>query len=212
MEIHTIENNRHATVNLNNYPDECPVCHHNIKPIPIFYSNNYHHAAALFECPHERCKNYFITYYHDKFHGKSFPYEHNACLIPETIVSISPYFIQLYNEAQHAKAMGLDNIFGIGLRKALEFLIKDYIIHTKSATEDEIKSQFLGSCINKYIKSENIKNCASRAAWLGNDEVHYERIWINKDANDLDSLIKLTLAWIDHSEKTEEFINEMKSK
>ena len=108
--------------------------------------------------------------------------------------------------------MGLDNIFGIGLRKALEFLIKDYIIHTKSATEEEIKSQFLGFCIKNYIDSEKIKDCALRAAWLGNDEVHYERIWTNKDANDLDSLIKLTLAWIDHSEKTEEFINEMKSK
>jgi hypothetical protein len=210
MEIFTVENNKASSVKVNDYPDECPVCHHNIKPIPIFYSRNNYKAAALFECPNTKCNNYFITYYHQKFHGKSFPYWYDASPIPGTIVSISPYFVQMYNEAQYAKAIGLDNIFGIGLRKALEFLIKDYIIYTKSATEEEIKSKFLGFCIKNYIDSEKIKDCASRAVWLGNDEVHYERIWINKDADDLDTLIKLTMAWIDHSEITEQFKNEMK--
>jgi hypothetical protein len=60
-----------------------------------------------------------------------------------------------------------------------------------------------------YIKSEQIKGIAKRAAWLGNDETHYVRKWEDKDLNDLKKLITLTLHWIEIETLTEEVIADM---
>ena len=65
-------------------------------------------------------------------------------------------------------------------------------------------------CIKKYINDHNIKECASRAAWIGNDETHYERKWVDKDAVDLDDIIKLTVAWMDYNLRTKKLLSEMK--
>jgi hypothetical protein len=75
--------------------------------------------------------------------------------------------------------------------------------------EDEIKKSFLSTCIKKYIDEINIKKCAERAAWLGNDEAHYIRKWENKDINDLKVLIELTVNWINNVLLTRKYENEM---
>jgi hypothetical protein len=54
-----------------------------------------------------------------------------------------------------------------------------------------------------------VKECAKRAAWLGNDETHYTRKWETKDVSDLKLLVKLTVNWIDNVLLTEKYIAEM---
>jgi hypothetical protein len=68
---------------------------------------------------------------------------------------------------------------------------------------------FLGKCIDTYINDLNLKECARRAAWLGNDETHYIRKWEDKDVNDLKTLIRLTVNWIENVLLTEEYISSM---
>jgi len=69
-------------------------------------------------------------------------------------------------------------ICGVGYRKSLEFLIKDYLIgrapegEGQAAAVEAIKKKFLGTCIKEDIEDANIKLVAQRATWLGNDETH----------------------------------------
>jgi hypothetical protein len=67
-------------------------------------------------------------------------------------------------------------------------------------------------CINDHITNENIKIAAKRASWLGNDETHYERIWVGKDLQDLKKLIDLTVHWIEMEQMTKEAIQDMPGK
>jgi hypothetical protein len=103
-------------------------------------------------------------------------------------------------------------ICGVGYRKSLEFLIKDYLIKLDSTKEAEIKIKFLGKCIEEDIKNENIKNVAKRATWLGNDETHYLKKWEGKDLQDLKNLIDLTVHWLEMEDLTQKAIDDMPEK
>lgn len=197
---------------------ECPICHFKISPNLVGdVRGKYYHS--LLECPH--CEElfiikykYFLTYASDfpKYAyvlESIFPKQAKDILIQEGIKSISPMFVEIYNQALEAEVNNLDQISGIGYRKALEFLIKDYLIHKNKDKEEEIKSKFLGKCID-MIDNENIRKMAKAATWIGNDETHYIRKWMDKDINDLKKLINLTIAWIDLELKTEEYSLGMK--
>jgi len=134
----------------------------------------------------------------------------------EIIKGISPDFCAIYEQAQKAEQHGLELVAGPGYRKALEFLIKDYIIsgftekdEALAAKKDTVEKTQLGTCIATHIKNENIKGIAKRAAWLGNDETHYVRKWEDKDLQDLKKLIRLTLHWIEMETLTGEVIADM---
>jgi hypothetical protein len=108
-------------------------------------------------------------------------------------------------------------VAGPGYRKALEFLIKDYIIsqfadedaEKRAAHKSAVEKQQLGPCIQEYIKNDRIKEISKRAAWLGNDETHYVRKWEDKDMEDLKRLISLTRHWIEEEKLTAEIIKDM---
>jgi hypothetical protein len=76
-------------------------------------------------------------------------------------------------------------------------LIKDYLIRKRPADKAAIETIMLGPCIENYVTDPRIKEVTKLATWLGNDETHYQRRWIDKDLNDLKTLIKLVLHWIE---------------
>jgi Domain of unknown function (DUF4145) len=117
--------------------------------------------------------------------------------------------VEIRNQVAVAESGNLDQLVGIGLRKALEFLVKDFAISQHKAEEENIKKMMLGPCINQYLPDGKIKQCAERAAWLGNDETHYVRRWEEKDVNDLRNLIRLTENWIDSHLATDGYIGDM---
>jgi hypothetical protein len=117
--------------------------------------------------------------------------------------------VKILNQALAAEAAGLDEVAGIGLRKALEFLIKDYCVYKAPTNEDAIKKKFLGKLIKEDVIDQNIKNCAERAVWLGNDETHYVRTWTSHDIKDLKTLITLTTNWIANELLTEKYMKSM---
>jgi len=152
--------------------------------------------------------------------------------LDQGISNISPTFSKIYKQSYIAEEHNLDEIAGAGYRKSLEFLIKDYCIYkinngelklndspdsnsenNKKDNLDEdikkIKNMFLGNVINEYIEDANIKQCAEKAAWLGNDESHYVRKWEQHDIKDLKTLIELTVNWIKNELLTKKYMNEM---
>ncbi|MDC0803500.1 DUF4145 domain-containing protein [Clostridium paraputrificum] len=196
--------------------DECPLCHLKISPNLIGEAEGKFYYTLL-QCPN--CGELFIVKYATRVNRRTYAgFEcdligiypktaQNKC-IPEKIKEISPMFVEIYNQANGAEAHSLYQLVGIGYRKALEFLVKDYLKFKDPDKKDEIESEFLGKCINK-IENSNIKKMAKGATWIGNDETHYVKRWENKDITDLKNLIDLTLIWIDLELKTEEYSKDM---
>ena len=192
------------------YAIECPFCHSKITPNYLCVDEGYYIYAS---CPNTMCKKHFVL---SPNSDKRFVIvEPNASPTNKefsTIInSISPQFVSIYNQAYHAEQIRLDLICGVGYRKALEFLVKDYLIskETDEQVIENIKKKFLGNCIQENVQNDNIKNVAKRAVWLGNDETHYVRQWEDKDVQYLKKLIELTVRWIENEIETEQVLQEI---
>lgn len=188
--------------------DNCPICETNIAPILqcVLSDNYYHHIVVV--CP--KCGDVFMQKWDiENWSGEIFPkkaiVEHFDPLINE----LSENFVKIYNQSKIAESNYLDEVAGMGYRKSLEFLIKDYISRKNPDNIDTIQKTALGNCINEYVENDKIKEMARRASWIGNDEAHYLRKWADKDISDLKSLIGLTVYWISYELKTEEYIRTM---
>lgn len=191
-------------INLNGNPNECPFCHLTIVPHSMYgvANANCEVMEVMLTCPSISCGKSFIGYYD---YGGATYYFNGVTTIgtivekefSETINSISTSFITIYNEAYSAEQYNLNEICGVGYRKALEFLIKDYLVKKNPADSEKIQKKLLGSCISEHIDNARLKTVAKRAVWLGNDETHYIRKWETKDLQDLKKLIELTLHWIE---------------
>jgi hypothetical protein len=204
-------------------PDFCPLCHVKVMPrlITAIHSNVQfgERIQAVFRCPNQDCDRLFIAYYGRQHFGPArqhgFHLENVAPVSPfeeqfsAEIKDTSPTFVEIYNQAIAAESHQLDQVAGMGLRKALEFLIKDFLIKQRPAEKDIIERTMLSPCINNYVDEPNLKQCAERATWLGNDETHYQRKWVDKDINDLKILIKLSVNWISTVLLTERYAKEM---
>jgi hypothetical protein len=129
--------------------------------------------------------------------------------LTDTVKEISKSFCNIYEEAHKAEEFGLSQICGVDYRKPLEFLIKDYVIRNHPADKAAIEAIMLGQCIENYITDPRIKEVAKRATWLGNDETHYQRRWLDKDLTDLKTMISLVLHWVETEHLTEEALKSM---
>ncbi len=159
---------------------------------------------------------------------ESIPYQPSVTPPLPNIAAVSPSFYGILGEAEKAEGYGLSEIAGPGYRKALEFLIKDYATREtreKKVTADEandvaaanaadaeiqaIRKMALGNVIANRIADDDIKQMAQRAAWLGNDETHYTRIWKGHDLQDLKHLISLVMGFVDRREQARRYIEQM---
>ncbi|MDQ0477095.1 DUF4145 domain-containing protein [Chryseobacterium sp. MDT2-18] len=199
------------------YPNECPYCHKTI--IPEFLhdyldTENVDIYASLL-CPNSDCNMPFIA----KYEGQSSTVFQYKKLIKITqkkenfsseIDKVSPKFIEIYNEAYFAEQHELYEICGVAYRKALEFLLKDYLILKNPEKRENIINSTIANCINTYIDDTRLKSTANRAIWLGNDHTHYEKKWETKDLSDLKTLIRLTVNWIETEILTSQYTEDMK--
>lgn len=212
----------HELKKITDFPDKCPLCHKHIEPNLWLIAQNQNDymedLELIFSCPAKGCSHIFIGIY--KYSGSpsmKYIYSFDHCkpinsiprMFDEEIQELSGLFCEIYDQSKAAEEQGLNQICGMGYRKALEYLIKDYIISLDESKETTIKKKPLAQCIKEDISYENIKACAQRATWLGNDETHYVRKWLDKDITDLKILIDLTIFWISGEIATAKYINEM---
>lgn len=190
-------------------PSECPLCQRRIKPEKLsahLYrdENNCFYAASTYLC--HGCFQAFISL--SKFTSKQTNGVYSSSLLyvgpsrfsPATfdasIEVLSPQFVKIYNQALEAELNGLDELAGIGYRKSLEFLVKDYCIHFHGDQTDSIKAMSLSSCINNYIDDIRIKTLALKTTWIGNDETHYTRKLEGRDITDMKNFIKALVYFV----------------
>ncbi len=189
-------------------PNECPWCFSKISPQIIastkydYYINESEFDASLtLECPN--CKKHFLqSYFVIITPGNSFeaeikneiPQPKSTFDYPDEIDTVSHEFKNIISQSTVAEGSGLDHLAGIGYRKALEFLIKDYLINHKQLDEEKISKKLLGKCIEQDIDDERLKSLAKAATWIGNDETHYVRKHDSRDVNDMKNFLhKMTL-------------------
>lgn len=190
--------------------EECPRCHFAIQPqvIKACYvrkvsSDSYGHLYITYFCP--KCHRFFLTDYHQFSMGPYYKYAGGYTQAPATpnyekftpqISTLSPTFVSTYAQAQQAEASGLSEIYGIGYRKALEYLVKDYLCHITPEHEEDIKEEFLGQSI-KRIDNPRIKTLAERSTWIGNDETHYVRKYEDLNVDDMKRFIMAMVRYVD---------------
>lgn len=199
-------------------PDTCPFCKKKCHPtVKYALVDDARHSPRVLQvvvqCPSTQCRRLFIATYRVEQAANVYGIHYGHLMNATTLVydvkrtfsrhvqDVSPSFCDIYREAEIAEQNELLLVCGAGYRKALEFLIKDFIIKHLLADHPEeherIKEAFLGTCITKYIDNPQIRAAAERAAWLGNDETHYVRRWEDRDLNDLKRLINMTVSWIE---------------
>lgn len=178
-------------------PSNCPWCKSKISPVissstRIDSINKKLPISLTLQCP--SCNKHFLQTYKAIFmHNGSIselrmdndkPMPETLFEYPSEIDKISAEFNNIITQSSNAEALGYDHLAGIGYRKAIEFLIKDYLINCKDADEDKISTKQLGQCISE-IDDTRINNLARAATWIGNDETHYVRKHADKDVQDL---------------------------
>ncbi|MGL5786411.1 MAG: DUF4145 domain-containing protein [Bacteroidales bacterium] len=186
----------------------CPYC--NIAQIPLLIGafDNSPDYAIQAKCGNPKCGKFLILEYrygNSHYTIQSSP-SGQSKEFSEIVNRISSAFVEIFNEAYKAQQMGLNQICGVGYRKALEFLIKDYAITLDPDNMENIKSKMLGRCIKEDISDDKIKQVATLAAWIGNDETHYVRKFDQEDVKTLITLIDLTVKWIEREEETKELV------
>lgn len=209
---------------LNTIPDICANCGKHGQPdfvtATVALSRRILHA--IFRCPVSSCRGLYVAMYgcsntggnwRGQLTGSGLARFVESKEFQQNVATTSPAFCEIFNQARIAEENGLNHICGPGYRKALEFLIKDFLIEHKfkgdAKGQEQIKKTFLGPVIEDYVDDERIKRCAKRATWLGNDETHYIRKWEDKDLADLKALILLTVNFIDSSIEAERYFSDM---
>ena len=201
------EMNRNVTVSYEEI-SVCPLCGRGIQPIfhtaSMIRDRQSQRVYLIQECP--VCKQGFLSTYivrsgdlgsgFNAVHQRSDPQAFKPETLDPPIEMVSPEFVTIYQQAVQAEKSGLDQIAGIGYRRALEFLVKDYCKQRHPEKAQAIENAPLSNCIRDYIEYERLKIVASRAAWLGNDQAHYTQKRTDRDLEDLKRLIQLTMHWI----------------
>lgn len=191
----------------------CPVCSSSSDELTFtgYYSEQYHctHFYVLKVCP--RCGQMslyraFMTSFH--INRLTEPYDLTSVYFhtdssdevvtkfSTKIENLSPDFINIFNQSEVAEKKGLNEICGMGYRKSLEFLVKDFLCKTNPENADAIKKENLSQSI-KRINENRIKVLAERCAWIGNDETHYIKKHEDQDLNTLKLFITALVRYIE---------------
>lgn len=206
------------------HPNHCPHCHNKIEPEILVYKKgtglyNKHTVYAIWKCTYRDCNSMFSTIYlwqggfnYDTIFldGKPIgPYW------SETIKELKSNFIKTYNQSLKAENDGLDEIAGMGFRKSIEYLVKDYLIQMNPKLKGKIESENLGKIIGENFnepRESDLKGLLQRATWLGNDMTHYLKYHINFDISDLKKLIQLVMDEIHSIQQKRHYMENIESK
>lgn len=208
-------------------PNICSHCHEINNPHSRWQvftedSDNSNVYITAWQCSNNQCKRIFLVQYKMKS-DKDFVFDRylngqpKGPDWPKPILELtdgnlisdeSPSktkFIKTYLQSLEAEMSGLDELAGMGFRKAIEYLVKDWAIHKNSDEKDKIQKMWLGQVISEYFEGE-LKEILERATWLGNDQAHYLKLFEEYDIEVLKELIDLIMVELDRKYKMQHYI------
>lgn len=181
-------------------PKQCPHCHKEMKPTILAKSNVINQDskkvfAVLAQC--NICSSFYALeffYNNPKQNPRQvlIPYDYIPdvnLIIPDEIKSVSKDFEEIYTQSETAYQLNLKQIAGMGFRKSIEFLVKDFLIYQNPSDSDRILKLMLNNAISE-IDNPKLKNLARMCNYLGNDQVHITTRHPTKDIDDLRNFTK----------------------
>lgn len=192
------------------FPQLCPVCLHDIELKPLYRVNGTNGQLWLFKCPRFQCQAVFsILQKGEK--AVQFPGVNQSPINLNELSSISSNFVTTYKQAMKAERLDMTELYGEGYRKALEYLVKDFLIKygNTNKTEEIILKMHLGDAVKK-LPDERLLNLAKASAWLGNDQTHPVQKHPDYDVQDLKHFIEALAAFVVYSvraKEAENFVN-----
>jgi len=209
--------------------DQCPHCAGKITPhiAHKYFIHNQNNPVPevvvyLLQCPSKDCHEFFTSTYDVKNQTSISPFQHDGVLreynyfpqisanISENIRNLSEEFSITYTHALRALDKGLYSIVGVSLRKAFEFLIKDFAIYRNPEDINTVKRKSMNEIIQEYFKDmPSLETLAHIIRRIGNDETHYYRKYTDIDVNDLLELIENFSLYMGLILNTEKFTNRM---
>lgn len=192
----------------------CPHCETAYKPQPL---SSYHDDQTIYSvlyCPH-CCKAYFVnSFIGSDCYGLDIPRDAHAYSIfpspkfqvevPDEIIKLSSRFYDIYQQAAKSEQYHLNELAGMGYRKALEFLVRDFCIHKNPEDAEKIQDLPLSQCIAKHLENTQASTLAKASAWIGNDETHYLRQHVDKDINDLKNYLSAFISYVEYELRFED--------
>ncbi len=204
-------------------PNICPHCHVANEPTNLFrhFDNKVDKLISVWRCNYKICGKLFVVSHKRGNNGFDIERTLNGLpkgpIWPEPILNLKDgqtvgtdnikdsKFIKTYLQSLEAETSGYDEIAGMGFRKAIEYLVKDWAIQTKPDEKDKILGKWLSTIITEYFTGD-IKDILDRATWLGNDQTHYNKLFEEYDINHLKELIGLIMVELDREYKKRHYI------
>lgn len=186
-------------------PSICPYCGMGVDA-PILkkdtYALNSGHRLLVANCRCTSCeKIFFFTYEYcsdaQDFVPVTYPSVSFTPYSNEILETISPRFIDMYNQALLAEFNSNYELAAIGYRSALEFLIKDYAINELGKKASEVSSKKLCDSIGIYLHQEELVKTADVVRILGNDFTHYQRKYPEHDFKLLKKYMDIFLSQVE---------------
>jgi len=214
-------------------PNICPHCHvvnepHLKTALPTKNDKKEDELITVWQCSNKKCHRLFAADYKRR-DSNSFIFNRFLNGLPKgpdwpkpilelktgikgkAEESIPSNFIKTYLQSLEAENYGLDELAGMGYRKAIEYLVKDWAIQNNPDKIESIQKSWLGAVIKEYYK-DDLKDILERATWLGNDQAHYNRLFEEFDIQVLKELIDLIMVELDREYKKAHYIKMIKSK
>lgn len=179
-------------------PDCCPLCGVNAFP-ELICSSEVESAnmsnlliTTTFKCP--ACNNVFHV-------DKNPVGEISICPrnprteLDKKVLNYYPEFAIIYQQSLQAQVEGLTEICGMGFRKAVESLVKTYLIEKTPSKKESLLKEPLSQSISR-IENNHIQCLAKASAWLGNDQVHLLKKYPQYDIEQMKQFIKVLAAVI----------------
>ena len=176
--------------------DMCPLCHFGMD-LSQYSWRNFHdwsHADqqdfsifSMYVCPH--CHRGFVVVHKMVVSGgcegagecvvreesqAAYPHIVKLSDMDDVVYSVSPKFYDVYQQCLTAKANGLYDLYGMGFRKAVEYLVTDFAIKMRPEENDKIRDMSLHNRIMRYISDDDVRKTLLACKLLGNNEVHYD--------------------------------------
>lgn len=92
--------------------------------------------------------------------------------IPSKIEKLYPIFFRIYQQSSIAELKGLNEVCGMGYRKALESLVKEYTMNKFFSDKENIKKESLTQTINRLKNIPHVFNLSRKITWLWNEQTN----------------------------------------
>ncbi|MDE1472725.1 hypothetical protein [Eubacterium limosum] len=186
-------------------PKKCPHCDVPNSPVRRgYYISGYNDAVVqIFIWCCTNCGKHYITLHSrkdssDKALQFLAIYPHTKEIeFSEHIKTLSPRFVEIYNESAASEQLGNLTVAGIGYRLALEILVKDYAIKELSVDSKKAAETKLETAIKEFLPGIDIKYAADVVRMKGNDYSHYHEKYDSVDFETFKEYLDIFIQTVD---------------